>query len=122
MKTYSDSAAIMKWLHCNQGTELGHIISVRVKEILEYVIVDLSELLRILVIEQNDVFSEIDGVLGFRLLGRNCDAVEVHDHWFELTFIISDAGSGIVIYVPKYTGAATELLAYCARQLVLPRI
>lgn len=120
MKIYSDSAAVLKGLDRNQETELGHLISMRVNEISEYVIRDLSELLRILVIEPGDTFSELDVALGFRLLERGCDLIEVHDHWFELTFIVSDDGLGVVIYVPKHQDAPAELLTYCTRRLVSP--
>ena len=41
------------------------------------------------------------------------EVIEAHGHWFELTFVLSDDGAGMVVFVPETADAA--LLAMCRR-------
>jgi hypothetical protein len=42
------------------------------------------------------------------------EALEEHASCYELVFIFSDEGAGVLIFVPKVDGVAPELLAMCA--------
>lgn len=74
---------------------------------------DLTEMVRIVVVEPGDALATIDAELGFPLLERPLDVIETHDGWIELTMVLSDDGSGIVVYVPVRPGVDAQLLAHC---------
>ncbi|MDR7097621.1 hypothetical protein [Hydrogenophaga laconesensis] len=74
---------------------------------------DLTEMVRIVVVEPGDALETIDAELGFPLLERPLDVIETHDGWIELTMVLSDDGSGIVVYVPVRPGVDARLLAHC---------
>jgi hypothetical protein len=46
------------------------------------------------------------------------EALEEHASCYELVFIFSDEGAGVLIFVPKVDGIAPELLAMCAAYAV----
>ena len=99
------------------GTELGELIGLRIKELAEYEEKDFSSLIKILVLEPSDVLTKVDAELGFSLITRQCDAAESHQEWFELTWVISDDGYGVVVYVPKKYNLNSQLIDYCANQV-----
>lgn len=117
MHVYADSISI----HCAydqfKGTELADLISLRIEELAEYEVDDLSSLIKILVLEPSDVLTTVSAELGFSLLDRHCDAAESHQEWFELTLVLSDDGFGVVIYVPKHADLDPQLTAYCTSQV-----
>lgn len=117
MRVYADSLSI----HCAcvkvKGTELADLMSMRIEELAEYEVGDLSSLIKILVLEPRDVLTKVDAELGFSLLDRHCDAAESHREWFELTLVLSDDGFGVVIYVPKHVDLDPRLTAYCTGQV-----
>jgi hypothetical protein len=117
MNTYADSLSIHDVCAQAKGTELGDLISLRIEELIEYEVNDLSSLIKILVLEPSDVFPTVDAELGFSLLDRHCDAAENHQEWFELTLVLSDDGFGVVIYMPKHVDLDPQLMAYCANQV-----
>lgn len=89
----------------------------RIEELAEYEVDDLSSLIKILVLDPSDALATVDTELGFSLLGRHCDVAESHRDWFELTLVLSDDGFGVVIYVPKHADLDSRLTAYCASQV-----
>ncbi|MPT04907.1 MAG: hypothetical protein E2582_11880 [Delftia sp.] len=117
MYVYSDSLSIQDACAQALGTELGELIGLRIEELAEYEVNDLSSLIKILVLEPSDALTAVDAELGFSLLGRHCDVAESHQDWFELTLVLSDDGFGVVIYVPKHADLAPQLMAYCASQV-----
>jgi hypothetical protein len=88
---------------------------------------DLASLLHILVMDREDTPQDLEHHLGFSILTNrwnglesdhpdftpSWDIVEVHEHWYVLTFIISDDGFGIVVFVPR--GIPHALAALCDR-------
>ncbi len=74
---------------------------------------DLTEMVRIVVVEPGDALATIDDELGFPLLERPLDVIETHDGWIELTMVLSDDGSGIVVYVPVRPDVDPRLLTHC---------
>lgn len=117
MHVYRDSASIHE-AHANAlGSDPGDLIGRRLEELAEYEEDDLSALIKILVLEPSDALTDVDAELGFSLLDRPCDVAESHRDWFELTFVLSDYGFGVVIYVPKHPDTNPLLQAYCASQM-----
>lgn len=117
MKIYADSITIHDACTKFKGTELADLISLRIEELTEYEVDDFSSLIKILVLEPNDVLPTVDAELGFSLLDRQCDAAESHREWFELTLVLSDEGFGVVIYVPKHVDIDPQLSAWCTSQV-----
>lgn len=117
MHVYADSLSIHDACAQVKDTELSDLINLRIKELTEYEVNDLSSLIKILVLEPSDILTTVDAELGFSLLDRQCDAAESHGEWFELTLVLSDDGFGVVIYVPKHAALDPLLMAYCASQV-----
>ncbi|WP_428145743.1 hypothetical protein [Delftia acidovorans] len=117
MYVYSDSLSIHDACAQAFGTELGELIGLRIEELAEYEVDDLSSLVTILVLEPGDALTTVGAQLGFSLLDRDCDVAESHQDWFELTLVLGDDGFGVVIYVPKHTDLDPQLMAYCASQV-----
>jgi len=74
---------------------------------------ELEEMVRVVVIDPGDALTTIDTELGFELLDRPLDVIEMHGDWFELTYVLSDDGFGVVVYVPVHPGVDPELIAHC---------
>lgn len=83
--------------------------------------------------EQGDSIEDFDRLLGFPLLANrftglrfgdsgfspSFELVEEHLTCFELVFVLSDDGYGVVMFVPKTANIDPSLLAMC-RQYVIP--
>lgn len=117
MYVYSDSLSIQDACAQALGTELGELIGLRIEELAEYEVNDLSSLIKILVLEPSDALTNVDAELGFSILDRPCDVAESHQDWFELTLVISDDGFGVIVYVPKHANLDPLLTAYCTSQV-----
>ncbi len=117
MHIYSNSASIYGAHASALGSELGDLIGRLIEELAAYSEPDLAALLKILVLEPGDAIAAVDAELGFALLSKQCDAIESHPAWFELTLVLSDDGFGVVIYVPKLQAIDPNLLAYCMTQI-----
>lgn len=96
---------------------LRKLIENRIEELFEYGDFYDSTSLRIIVIEVGDFLQGTYELLGFDLIGRNCDLIEKHESWFELTFVISDDGEGVILFIPNNPLVDMEILSYCNRQM-----
>lgn len=74
---------------------------------------ELEEMVRVVVIDPGDALTTIDTELGFSLIDRPLDVIEMHEGWFELTYVLSDDGFGVVVYVPVRPDVDPELIAHC---------
>lgn len=74
---------------------------------------ELEEMVRVVVIDPGDALTTIDAELGFPLLDRPLDVIEMHEGWFELTYVLSDDGFGVVVYVPVHPDIDPVLIAHC---------
>ena len=101
------------------GPELSVLIGRRFDEISGYPEFNAPSFLRVIVLEASDVLVEINSALGFDLLERNCDAIEGHREWFELTLVLSDDGAGVIVYIHKSPRIDPLLLRYCHEQMEL---
>ena len=50
-----------------------------------------------------------------------CEVIEEHPGCYEITFIFSDDGFGVLIYVPKHPAIDRELLSLCRTYAIKPR-
>lgn len=97
--------------------ELRDLLAVHVKRLNEYEGCDLSELVNFIVFEECDTVSDLDAALGFPVMANRFDGcrygepgfspswevIEEHINWFELVYVLSDDGFGIVVFVPKHS-------------------
>ncbi len=117
MQVCADSASILDAHRVALGSELGELIGQHIEELAMFGEADLSALIKLLVLEPCDGLEAINAELGFSLLERRSDAAQSHQGWFCLTFVLSDDGFGVVVYVPKHSGIEPALQAYCASQM-----
>jgi hypothetical protein len=89
-------------------------ISKRIEELAEYADYDLAELVHVLVVEPGDTLADLNGALGFAVEDRRVDAIDSHPACWELTYVLSDFGSGVVVYIPKSPDIDPRLLEVCA--------
>jgi hypothetical protein len=94
--------------------EVALFISTRIEELSEYADYDLAELVHILVVQPGDTLAELDEALGFAVEDRAVDAIDAHPGCWELTYILTDDGFGVVVYVPKGADIDPRLLDLCA--------
>jgi hypothetical protein len=76
----------------------------------------------IIVVEADDTLEGVEQAYGERLVidGRFAFTVELitrHDLWFEVVWITSDDGSGLVLIVEIAANADAELMTACERAL-----
>ncbi|WFL76146.1 hypothetical protein P7228_09035 [Altererythrobacter arenosus] len=94
-------------------TKLRTRLDARSKTLCDYLDEYALEELAIFIIAQpGDTLGDLNKVSPLRLVEGNRFVLEVetasqHDGWLELTFILSDDGSGLVLFVPTnpYPGA-----------------
>lgn len=127
MYVLRDAAAVRAFLVSDPDAELAGLINARVDELAEYTD-ELGELATFIVIQAGDAIEAIDAALVFGILSNRFDRIPFgapgftpswdglaeHTDWFELTYVLSDDGFGIEVYVPK-ADAPPELLAMCSR-------
>jgi len=128
MYVLRDAAAVRAFLSAGVDAELKGLIDGQLEELAEYTD-ELGELAAFIVVQPGDAIAQIDDALGFGILSNRFDAVPFddpgfvpswdslaeHTGWFELTYVLSDDGFGLVVYVPKAEALAPELLAMCSR-------
>lgn len=94
---------------------------------------DLADLLHIIVMEVGDTLEALEEAIPHNVLtdwaDRHCsrlgfvppwEVCEIHPNWFEITFILTDDGFGVVVYVPRDEGTDPVLLELCQRYGVPP--
>lgn len=83
--------------------------------------------------EEGDAIEDLDQVLSFSALSNrysgqrygdagftpSFELVEEHPACFEMVFVLSDDGYGVMVFIPKSANADTKLLAMC-RQYAIP--
>lgn len=88
---------------------------------------DMSEVGYFMVVEPGDTLDALAGQLGFvptinRLTGKRFDdpqfaphfeCVLDHGYCWEVTYVLSDSGYGVVLFVPKADGIPPELCDMC---------
>jgi hypothetical protein len=110
--------------------ELRELIEHRISEYSEYV-EHFNELVTFILVEPGDCIADVDSALGFSVLTNrfdgtpygdagftpSWDVLEEHAGNYELVYVLSDDGAGIIVFISKTEGVPAQLLAMC-RQYV----
>ncbi len=130
MQTYRDHEAISRLANTDNALGLNALLSDRLPPEKSLESQNWALLLHVVVMDKEDRPGDLEQQLGFTVLhnrwnGLACehpdftpswDALEVYAHWYVLTFILSDDGFGIVVFMPRgIHGAPNELSALCDR-------
>jgi len=120
MQSYRDTVTILAAAATHPDCELRQLLCERIESLAE----DLPCLLYVLVLESGDTVADLETQIGSRFTGFGqpgfCppwEVIEAHRHWYELTFVLSDDGAGVVAFVPDT--ADSELLEMC-RHFAVP--
>ncbi len=113
MHLLRDSASIQLMADTTEDTELSRLIHIRINELAEYVSNDLGELIHIAVVDRDDLAGDLDCATGYDLTSLPTEAVEEHDTWFEVTYVLGSDGFGIVVFIPKHPDIDPGLQALC---------
>ena len=128
MHRLGDSAALHSFLAASQDLELNALLQLRADEFSGYVD-EIGDLATFLIIELHDRIDTVDAALGFSILRNrftsktvsdalftpSWDSLVEHPNWFELSYVLGEDGSGILVITPKSAPHLTELLDMCAR-------
>ncbi|RYE41457.1 MAG: hypothetical protein EOP24_36850 [Hyphomicrobiales bacterium] len=131
MKMYRDPASIKALAVQIPATDLQHMVWSRLKSLVQEDADHTALLLAVMVMEEGDTAADLEEALGFTVLRNrwngltpdakqftpSWDALDDHPDWYELTFILSDAGEGMVVFIPKgLSGSITDLCRTHATQ------
>ncbi|VVN17084.1 hypothetical protein PS647_04157 [Pseudomonas fluorescens] len=122
MQMLRDSKSIEESARSYPDPELRELLAAHVKRLNEYEGCGLSEMVNFIVFEECDTVENLDASLGFPVMANRFDGcrygepsfspswevIEEHINWFELVYVLSDDGFGVVVFVPKH--ADPELL------------
>ena len=113
MQILCDSPSIQKLLATQ--AELTRLITGYVERLSDYEGYELGQLVQFVVMTRSDTAIELEAALGFsvrvnRFTGcrygepdflPSWEVIEAHHFWYEVVYVLSDDGFGIVIFVPK---------------------
>lgn len=117
MKIYEGMASIVNAKLKILEVELRRLIGERTEELSEFAEFDAPSFIKMIVLEPGDAPRLLDDALGFSFFQRNCDAIENHGEWLELTLVLSDDGAGVILFIPKNSRTDQSILNYCFLQL-----
>ena len=80
--------------------QLQGLISNRLSDLSDLAPDELEAVVDVLILEPSDVLTQVDADLGFLLSSRPLELIETHEEWLEVTYVMSDDGAGVVMYVP----------------------
>lgn len=122
MQIFTESKVIEKVVEACPDLELRKLLAAHVERLKEFDDYSLDQLVRFVVFEECDTVADLDAALGFPVMANRFDgcrygepgfspsweAIEEHMNWFEMVYVLSDDGFGVVVFVPKH--ADPELL------------
>ena len=119
IRTAEDFARL---LATHADPDLRSLLKAQADRLTAYVDYDLSELAMFAIVEPGDDLNSIDSAIGWSLLdgdtfSRPVEIITQVRGWYEVTFILSDDGFGLVLYVPDIDGTNRQLLAACEQAL-----
>ncbi|MBB5202840.1 hypothetical protein HNQ51_000133 [Inhella inkyongensis] len=102
MHSLRNAQAIDHFLVHAPDPEVRALINERLADLAEFDDFELSDLVNFYVAEPGDLLTDLEHQLGFELSfeARPWDAFQCHATWCELTYVLSDDGFGVVIYIP----------------------
>lgn len=113
--------------------EIGALIEARIALLSEEEPYDSGTHGYFVLWEEGDLIGGLDQIVGFSVLSNrysglrfgesgfcpSFELVEEHLTCFEMVFVLSDDGYGVVVFIPKAANADPSLLAMC-RQYAIP--
>lgn len=102
---------------------VGSLLQTQAEALACYEGYELTELAQFAIIQPSDTTDTIEQSLGCQLLDdagsftKPAELISEHAGWYEVTFILSDDGFGLVLYVPKGERTDCRLLQACERAL-----
>lgn len=116
-----------------ESLEIRELIAARIAALSEDEPYDADTHGRFVVWEAGDSVDELSQVLSFSALSNrftgvnfgepgfapSFELVEDHASCFEMVFVVSDDGYGVIVFIPKSVDADATLLAMC-RQYAIP--
>lgn len=128
MEIFKTSEYIQAAATHHPDADLRYLLSARIESLSD--LVDefpLSDLMHVILLEAGDTAQGLETALCLPILTNGqgltvCDPAfapswevcEAHANWYEITFVLSSDGFGVLVYVPKTCTDAT-LLALCER-------
>lgn len=102
--------------------ELKQLLRSHAERLAEYEDYALEELAEFLIVEAGDALPDVEQAYGTQLVmdGQFTFTVELitqHERWFDVVWIISDDGFGLVLLVQIDPGTDARLLAACRHAL-----
>ena len=127
MLSIRNGAALADALASSLDPILTNLLRQRRDQLQAHAFGDIGELAHFLIVQAGDDLAAIEREVGLSLLSNPVDGsrygepgfepfwewIERHGGWFELTFILSDDGFGIVLFVEDHEGAPVDLLHLC---------
>lgn len=114
IRTYaalSDASAVL------EGNEVHALLEAHVERLAEYADFDLTDLAMFAIVMPGDTLEGIEEELGRALINdagvfiEPPEIIQRHTDWFELAFILSDDGFGLVLFVPINSATDARLMA-----------
>lgn len=124
MEIFKTSESIQSAATHHPDAELRHLLSARIESLSD--LLDefpLSDLMHVMVMETGDTAQSLEAALSLPVFTNGLslgvsvpswEICEAHVQWYEITFILSSDGFGVVVYVPK-TCTDVTLLDLCER-------
>lgn len=94
---------------------LRMLIQRRAQDFAEFDDIPLNELVMFVLVEPGDSVADLDAQLTLTMLDVPFDVLEDHAGYYEISFVVSDDGYGIDVFVPKQPGVDPALLDHCAQ-------
>lgn len=126
MHVMRDAASIQEGAQSYPIDCVRQLIATRVQELAAdgY---EAADLMQVFVVAPGDDMDNVADELGFPLLANrftgacfgepefrpSWDVLEDHGDCYELVYVVSDDGFGLVVFVPKQAGIDTDLLSMC---------
>jgi len=92
---------------------LQGLISNRLSDLSDLEPDEMEAMIEVLILEPSDVLTQVDAELGFLLSSRHVELIETHEEWLEVTYVMSDDGAGVVMYVPASMSEAFMNFTNC---------
>jgi hypothetical protein len=108
MHMIRSAEALSRLATTHDDDTLRHLLAAQAENLADY---DLEDVATLLVVEPQDTCAALDEVLSWPLLTDDHfthypELLNRSGTWYEATFILSDFGEGLVLYVPEDGPAA----------------
>lgn len=106
----SDASAVL------EGNDVHALLEAHFERLAEYADFDLTDLAMFAIVMPSDTLDSIEADLGRALINdagifiRPPEIIQRHTDWFELAFILSDDGFGLVLFVPIESSTDAKLM------------